>query len=472
MTSDDQFPELPALNQPERRWWVVPLVAAILLFLAGIGVGRYLDQPSPPPVRTEEAATPVGEPPPESPAPAAKVDVVVSSTTSSVPVDAAKSEVKPPAETVTPPSEAVVPAPEPSSKTVPVEEAPPRNEIGAQTHGEPEEELPVEYEEPPTHEPPPPPIPLPTRPPSGKGTARVAIIIDDIGYTPTSLAIAKLPYAITLAILPGGELSRQSATIGQATHKEVILHQPMEPKGYPKVKPGPGAMFSNMESEQIRQILLQNLKQFPEAVGINNHMGSRLTENRDAMDTVMETLRGKSMFFVDSRTSQSSVAYARALAHGLSATRRDVFLDNIPKAGPIDARLAELEHIAHHTGRAVGIGHPYRETLHALQRWLPEATKRGIQVEPISHFLRVEPKRQAEQPSAARKPVAESEKPVAKSPAPPRKPPLAPVMREKPAASAPPVVQPAPMQQPAPTPAVNLPVLDPFEHVLPVDPKP
>ncbi|MBF0296150.1 MAG: divergent polysaccharide deacetylase family protein [Magnetococcales bacterium] len=471
MTTDDQFPELPSADQPERKWWVIPLVAAVLLFLAGIGVGRYLDQPPSPPVATEEAVKPVGEPAPETPAPATKVDVAGAGTTSTVPVpvDAAKSEVKPPAEAVMPPSVAVVQPPEPAVKTESVEESPPRNEVGAQMLAEPEEELPVQYEEAPPHEPSPPPIPLPTRPPSGKGTARVAIIIDDIGYSPTSLLIAKLPYAITLAILPGGELSRQSATIGQASHKEVILHQPMEPKGYPKVKPGPGAMFSHMDGEQIRQILVQNLKQFPEAVGINNHMGSRLTENRDAMDAVMETLRGKSLFFVDSRTSQSSVAYARALAQGLSATRRDVFLDNIPKAGPIDARLAELEHIAHHTGRAVGIGHPYRETLHALQRWLPEATRRGIQVEPISHFLRVEPKRQVEQSVPARKAVVESEKPAVKPAALPRKPPPAPAMREK---SAPPVMQSAPVMQPAPAPAVNLPVLDPFEHVLPVDPKP
>ncbi|MEO5332910.1 MAG: divergent polysaccharide deacetylase family protein [Magnetococcus sp. YQC-5] len=267
-----------------------------------------------------------------------------------------------------------------------------------------EENLP---QEPPFDEPSPRPVD-----PAERGIPKVAVIIDDLGYNgEVSLAIARLSEAITLAILPGGEFSSQTAKIGKATNKEVILHQPMEPLGYPRIKPGPGAMLMGMDAEQLRQVLQKNLQLFPGAVGINNHMGSRLTENREAMDVVMEALQERGLFFVDSRTSQSSVAYGRAQARGLPSTRRDVFLDNSLKASAIDARLAELERIARHTGRAVGIGHPYRETLHALQRWLPQAIKRGVRVVPVSQFLHSgSAMRRAPSAAASVTPVAESVK--------------------------------------------------------------
>ncbi|MBF0341309.1 MAG: divergent polysaccharide deacetylase family protein [Magnetococcales bacterium] len=372
-------------EESSHQWWLIPLVAALVLFLAGVGAGRYLNPPVLPWERSASAipaqstvvsmAAPVGSGPDK---PATATDLGTQ-----IPVKS------PPGTSPGASSEPSAPSKPPSGEL-----GPQTDEVTAQPQPAPgeEPELGLQYEESLPHEPEPvlPPSSTPSQPRSG--APRVAVVIDDLGYNgPVSMAIARLPEAITLAILPDGDFSRRVAHIGKETRKEVILHQPMEPMGYPRIKPGPHALLSGMGREEIRATLIRNLDQFPEAIGINNHMGSRLTQNREAMDVVMELLKERGLFFLDSRTSQTSVGYARARASGIPAARRDVFLDNVQRVAAIEARLAELEHVARVTGRAVGIGHPYNETLIALRGWLPAAAKRGIQVEGISHFLGSEP---------------------------------------------------------------------------------
>ncbi|MBF0214879.1 MAG: divergent polysaccharide deacetylase family protein, partial [Magnetococcales bacterium] len=406
-------------DPPSREWWILPLVAAMVVFLAGMGAGRYMEWsgspwskvmevvqsanttllsmagsvPASPESQSGDAATPTvtdagtalpvkSNPSATAPENGSKESAAAEGSAPSSPEkgstaaegSAAASGEKTAAPAGTAPQSA--------------ETGPLPDEVTAQPQpsGEEATEIDLQYEESLPHE----PVALPSAPAGSarrEGT-RVAIVIDDLGYNvPVSLAIARLPYAVTLAILPGGDAARQVAVIGKESHKEVILHQPMEPLGYPRTKPGPGALLMGMGADEIRSVLVRNLEKFPEAIGINNHMGSRITQYRPAMDAVMEILKERGLFFLDSRTSQTSVGYARAKVAGIPAARRDVFLDNVPKVSAIEARLAELEHVARVTGRAIGIGHPYRETLTALQHWLPAATKRGIQVEGISRFL-------------------------------------------------------------------------------------
>lgn len=216
----------------------------------------------------------------------------------------------------------------------------------------------------------------------------LAVIIDDLGYNgKISKAIMELSSGITLAILPGGKHSRTLAQQGHAAGREILLHQPMEPLGYPRIKPGPGAMYASMDSETIQQVLRDNLKLFPEAVGINNHMGSRLTSDPNAMDAVMDVLQEESKFFIDSRTSDSSVGMARALLKHVPTASRDIFIDNVPEVKAILRQLTALERHARKYGEAIGIGHPYPETLMALQRWLPTLQKRGLRLMRASRFL-------------------------------------------------------------------------------------
>ena len=198
----------------------------------------------------------------------------------------------------------------------------------------------------------------------------------------------ELPADITLAILPGGEHSRSLAQAGYAAGHEILLHQPMEPMDYPRIKPGPGAIFVAMGEADIQRILRKNLTLFPEAAGINNHMGSRFTSDPRAMDVVMAVLHEKQMFFIDSRTSESSIGKERAIIHKIPTAARDVFIDNNPEVGAILRRLKELERDASRRGDAIGIGHPYRATLTALQLWLPTLKERGFRLVRVSQFLR------------------------------------------------------------------------------------
>ncbi|WP_130470273.1 divergent polysaccharide deacetylase family protein [Candidatus Magnetaquicoccus inordinatus] len=217
----------------------------------------------------------------------------------------------------------------------------------------------------------------------------LAIIIDDLGYDwPHSKAITELPADITLAILPKVPFTREVARLGKKLGKEMLLHQPMEPLRYPHTSPGPGAMLLQMDTQRQQAILRENLAQLPEVVGINNHMGSRLTEQAVAMDSAMQVLLEKQLFFIDSRTSDNSVAADRALAQQVPTAVRDIFLDNTAEEGAILRQLHRLERLALSHGEAIGIGHPYRATVAALQQWLPTLPGKGIRVQRVSRFLR------------------------------------------------------------------------------------
>ncbi|MEG3637988.1 divergent polysaccharide deacetylase family protein [Magnetococcus sp. PR-3] len=232
------------------------------------------------------------------------------------------------------------------------------------------------------------PTPTPSR------MAKIAVIIDDLGYNGSvGRGIVRLPADITLAVLPGGPYSRQLVNMADKKGQEIILHQPMQPKGYPRVNPGPGALLEGMEPDEVTEILNKNLKAFPEVVGINNHMGSALTENRKVMNAVMKVLVRRELYFVDSRTSPRSVAYRSALAHGVPRAKRSVFLDNKRTVEAILKRLKETERIALRTGSAIAIGHPYGVTLKALKQWLPGLQKRGIMVVRASSLLAPESSR-------------------------------------------------------------------------------
>ncbi|MEO5339413.1 MAG: divergent polysaccharide deacetylase family protein [Magnetococcus sp. MYC-9] len=217
----------------------------------------------------------------------------------------------------------------------------------------------------------------------------LALIIDDLGYDgPLSRAVVALPADITLAVLPHGPHAREIAGLAKAAGRELLLHQPMEPRRYPQMNPGPGAMLVGMDAARLQAVLRANLEQLPEAVGINNHMGSRLTEREDAMDAVMEVLVEKKLFFIDSRTSEVSVGMAQAVAGHVPTAARDIFIDNIPEEKAILRQLAQLERMAHKQGEVIGIGHPYRSTVAALQQWLPTLEGKGIQLQRVSRFIR------------------------------------------------------------------------------------
>lgn len=206
---------------------------------------------------------------------------------------------------------------------------------------------------------------------------RMVVVIDDIGDHPVMAQhLTELPFPVTLAILPNRPRTRSVETMAVARGVELLLHQPMQPGTYPRVNPGPGALFTDMEPERVKDILADNLSQVPHVKGINNHMGSAFTSDPAGMDAVMAVLKQKGLFFLDSVTSAVSAAPEAARRHGVPFYRRAVFLDNVRNVRTILGQLKTAERNALKNGRAIAIGHPYGETLEALKIWAKERDSR------------------------------------------------------------------------------------------------
>jgi polysaccharide deacetylase 2 family uncharacterized protein YibQ len=211
----------------------------------------------------------------------------------------------------------------------------------------------------------------------------LTVIIDDLGVNgPVTRRTIRLPGPLTLAFLPYGEGTPELAREARAAGHEVFLHLAMEPLG--GEDPGPMALLADLGADELRRRLHWALGRVPGAAGVNNHMGSRLTADPRAMAIVMGELARLGLPFLDSMTTAASVAGKIALASGVPATARDLFLDNDPAPAAILAQLERAERLARRTGSAVAIGHPYPSTLQVLADWLPGASARGIRLVPAS----------------------------------------------------------------------------------------
>lgn len=216
----------------------------------------------------------------------------------------------------------------------------------------------------------------------------MAIIMDDLGRsTYTAEALTLIPHQVTFAILPDEPHAAQVAELAHAAGREVMLHAPMEPQGYPAVNPGEDALFVRYSDTEIRRRFDLLLAKIPFVSGTNNHMGSRFTEDARALAPVMESLKEKGLFFIDSRTTGHSRVPEVAHRYGVQTMNRDVFLDNVAKVDAIAQEIRKLEGKARGHGMAIGICHPYPETLQALRRELPGLVARGITVVPVSVLL-------------------------------------------------------------------------------------
>jgi polysaccharide deacetylase 2 family uncharacterized protein YibQ len=217
----------------------------------------------------------------------------------------------------------------------------------------------------------------------------LAIVIDDLGRSLASAAeFVALPLPLTFAVFPLLENSLAVAAYLVEHQRDIMLHAPMEPRGYPAVNPGPGALFSSMDDDELNAVFVKDLQFLPAIVGVNNHMGSRLTANSQKMIQVMKILKGRNLFFLDSRTSADSVAYKSAVDAGIPALQRDVFLDNVQDVEHIIEQFRALIEVAKVKGSSIGIGHPYPETVTALG-FLPEmASQAGVEIVALRELAR------------------------------------------------------------------------------------
>jgi len=228
----------------------------------------------------------------------------------------------------------------------------------------------------------------PPPPPRPSGSGVLAIVIDDLGENVSfAEALARLPYPVTFAVWPQASHTRAVAQIGKKHGLDVIIHQPMEPDNYPRINPGPGVILTRMSDEEITRVLQKNIALVPEAIGINNHMGSKFTASTRGMRLVMGVLKEKGLFFLDSRTNARSAARAAAAEFGVPFVGRHVFLDNIAEENAVFHQLKKAESMALKNGIAVAIGHPHSATMAALRRFSQEAAP-GLRMVSVASLTR------------------------------------------------------------------------------------
>lgn len=219
------------------------------------------------------------------------------------------------------------------------------------------------------------------------GRPMIAIVIDDMGIDKRRTArVSALPGPLTLSWLTYAEdLKAQTQAARRGGH-EMMLHVPMEPMGE-KYDPGPDVLEVKLSAEEIMRRLTWGLDRFDGYVGINNHMGSRFTAHAPGMEVVMRELGRRGLLFMDSVTTQKSVAPAIAQRHGIAFAARNVFLDNERDLQAVRTQLGKLEAHARKHGAAIAIGHPYDETIQALAGWLPGLASRGFVLVPVSTIV-------------------------------------------------------------------------------------
>lgn len=227
--------------------------------------------------------------------------------------------------------------------------------------------------------------PKPNTPTAVKG--KLAVVIDDAGRDLESQHVYEsLGIPLTLAVMPNQVHTRDAALSWHAHGLPVILHQPME--SVSGIGMESKAILTSMGDEEIRGLLKSSLSQVPEAVGINNHQGSKATTDRHTMDVVMNELHHRRLFFFDSRTNSTTAADAAAASYGVPYVRNDLFVDNEADVAAISAMIREAAKRAQKYGTYVIIGHCRPKTAEAFRQMVPQLEKEGIQFVYVSSLAK------------------------------------------------------------------------------------
>ncbi len=241
------------------------------------------------------------------------------------------------------------------------------------------------------------PASAPKRAPAGirvdnlpENAPRLAIVMDDLGRDrgPAERLLA-LGVPITFSVIPSLPHSTWVASEAHQQGREVILHLPMASNGARGPAPAePVELHAGLSPQEVEGTIGAMLETVPNAVGVNNHQGSSATQNRPLMQAVMNSLKTRNLYFLDSRTSAASIAYDVAQDAGLRAAYRTEFLDDEPERSVIVRQLQSAERRAHEFGWAIAIGHPHQATLAVLEEMLPQLAARGVRLVFVSQIAR------------------------------------------------------------------------------------
>jgi polysaccharide deacetylase 2 family uncharacterized protein YibQ len=234
------------------------------------------------------------------------------------------------------------------------------------------------------------PTPLPAISPraaASGGTAKLALIVDDCGqWLDTERGYLALGIPLTMSVLPDVHYTSLIAQEASVAGKGVMLHLPMETIS--GMNPGPGKVTTEMTDAEITATVQADLAQVPLARGVNNHEGSKGSADTRVMNDVIAVLaKHGNLFFIDSKTSPTSVGEQVAAAQGVPTGARDVFLDNKEDVAYSEGQLREAAAIAKRTGSAIAIGHPRPTTLAAVKALIPELQAEGIEFVLVSDLV-------------------------------------------------------------------------------------
>jgi hypothetical protein len=212
----------------------------------------------------------------------------------------------------------------------------------------------------------------------------IAVVLDDVGVARGHAELAiEMPGVITLSFMTYADDVEDMAARARAKGHELMLHVPMEPLDG-NVDPGPHALTVNASDSDLLARLDWDLSRFPGYIGINNHMGSRFTQDERGMRVVLEELKRRNLLFLDSRTISTTLGDSLAAKLGVPHVMRDVFLDDEMDGRAVLKQLAQAEKVAAAKGHAIAIGHPHPATLAAIRAWMPQAEARGFVIVPLS----------------------------------------------------------------------------------------
>lgn len=215
--------------------------------------------------------------------------------------------------------------------------------------------------------------------------AKVAIVIDDIGYHQIDYKLLDLPYDITFAVIPHTPHSNAVAKEAYQRQRDVILHMPMESAR--RADLSKNALKVTMDRSQIEHKLHAAFADVPYAIGMNNHMGGYFTEQSNVMDWTLAYVAKRKLFFLDSKTTARSQAGVYAEKHQIPLLTRQVFLDNDRSYQALDKQFKLMIKLAKQHKQAIAIGHPYAETYAYLKKHLPGLAAQGIEVVKLSSLL-------------------------------------------------------------------------------------
>ena len=211
--------------------------------------------------------------------------------------------------------------------------------------------------------------------------ARLALIIDDGGYGIDRVKeLLGMGKPMTFAILPNTPHARKVALMAYENGEQVMLHLPMEPRESDRYSLEQDTVLAGMDRGDIQNILQKDLAQIPHVRGVNNHMGSKATEDTAVMQVLMEVLKKEGLFYIDSHTSSHTVGPQMARQAGVAFGSNDRFIDPEKDLQAIKKAIRQVMQKAKKEGKTIAIGHPHPLTVQAIREMIPEIEKAGIKL--------------------------------------------------------------------------------------------